>query len=62
MGEVKERQPLATTEEVAAYLNVTVQALHDLRHKGRAPKAAKVGRSLRWRWSDIDAWLEDRAA
>lgn len=62
MSEVKERQPLATTREVAAYLNVTVQALHDMRHHGRAPKAAKVGRGLRWKWTDIDAWIDAKAS
>ncbi|MFF0469346.1 helix-turn-helix transcriptional regulator [Micromonospora zamorensis] len=62
MSEVKERRPLATTEEVANYLQVSVPALHQLRHVGRAPKAAKVGRGLRWKWSDVDEWLESRAS
>lgn len=62
MAEVRERQRLATTPEVAAYLNVSVQALLDLRHRGNAPKASKVGRGLRWRWTDVDAWLEARAS
>ncbi|MEU7843927.1 helix-turn-helix domain-containing protein [Micromonospora sp. NPDC049114] len=62
MNNVKERRSLATTEEVADYLQVSVPSLLQMRHKGRAPKASKVGRSLRWRWSDVDAWLEQRAS
>ena len=26
------------------------------------PKAAKIGRHLRYRWSDVEAWFEQRAA
>ncbi|MGC4891063.1 helix-turn-helix transcriptional regulator [Micromonospora sp. DT227] len=62
MIEVKERRRLATTEEVADYLQVSVPALLQMRHMGRAPKASKVGRSLRWRWTDVDAWLDSRAS
>jgi len=62
MPEVKDQRPLATTEQVATYLNLSVSSLHDLRRRSRAPKAFKVGRSLRWKWSDIDAWLESKAS
>lgn len=55
------RRPLASTPEVAAYLGITIGALHQLRHNGKAPRAAKVGKQLRWRWEDVDRWLDDRA-
>lgn len=62
MVEVKERRRLATTEEVADYLQLSVPALLQMRYMGRAPKASKVGRGLRWKWSDVDEWLEARAS
>jgi excisionase family DNA binding protein len=55
------RPPLATSEEVAQYLGITVGALHQLRYLGKAPKASKVGTRLRFRWSDVDRWLEQSA-
>ncbi|MEU1761699.1 helix-turn-helix domain-containing protein [Micromonospora sp. NPDC005652] len=53
-----QREPLATTEEVADYLGITPRALIQMRYLGKAPKATKVGRRLRWRWKDIDAFLD----
>jgi len=56
-----ERQPVATTEEVAAYLRITPGALLNLRHLGKAPPATKVGNRLRWRWEDVEKWLVENA-
>ncbi len=47
-----------TTDEVAQYLRVPVSTVHRWRSLGEAPKAARVGKHLRWRRADIDAWLE----
>lgn len=55
------RSPLASTPEVAAYLGISVNALHQLRHLGKAPRAAKVGTRLRWRWEDVDRWLDEQS-
>ncbi len=49
--------PLLTTEQVAHYLQVPVATLHQWRHRGEGPPAYKVGRHLRWRLADVDAWL-----
>lgn len=50
-------EDLLTTPELAAHLKVPVATIHQWRHKGVAPPAARVGRSLRWRLRDVDAWL-----
>lgn len=55
------RTPLASAEEVSQYLNVPVPTLHQWRHKGTGPKASKVGRWLRYKWEDVEKWLEDQA-
>ncbi len=52
---------LLTTSQVAAYLQVPVATLHQWRYRGEGPKAAKVGRHLRWRKADVDAWLEQQS-
>ncbi|MGK2876486.1 MAG: helix-turn-helix transcriptional regulator [Nocardioides sp.] len=43
--------------ELAARLGVTVQTIYDLRSQGRGPRGFRVGRELRFRGSEIDAWL-----
>lgn len=56
-------EPVLTTSELAAHLGVPVQTIHDLRHAGRGPRGIRVGRELRFRFSEVQAWLaelEDR--
>jgi excisionase family DNA binding protein len=46
--------------EVAEYLGVPVQTLYVWRVEGRAPRGFKVGKHLRYRRADVDAWLVER--
>ena len=50
-------EPAMTLTELAAYLSVSNQALDDLRSQGRGPRGFRVGRRLRFRMSEIEAWL-----
>jgi predicted DNA-binding transcriptional regulator AlpA len=43
--------------ELAAQLKDFVQTVYDLRRKGRGPCGFHVGRRLRNRSSEIDAWV-----
>ena len=47
-----------TPREVADYLRVELQTLHYWRHERRGPRTMRVGKLLRYRRSDVDAWLE----
>ncbi|MDP9458993.1 MAG: helix-turn-helix domain-containing protein [Actinomycetota bacterium] len=58
---MEQRRPLGATPEVAAYLGVPVQTLYVWRTKGVGPRAVRVGKHLRYRWSDVDAWLDQQA-
>jgi len=51
---------LMTSEEVAEYLRVPVPTLYQWRHKGAGPKAARVGRWLRYKRDDVDRWLDQQ--
>ena len=53
---------LMTTEQLAEFLQVPLTSLYQWRHKGRGPKGIKVGKYVRYRRSDVDAWLDDRTA
>jgi excisionase family DNA binding protein len=54
---------LLTIEQLAEYLQIPVRTIHDWRHRrGGGPRAVKVGRHLRYRMSDVQAWLESKAS
>jgi len=58
--------PLATADawltppDLAREMNVALLTLADWRVKGIGPKFAKVGRLVRYRRSDVLAWLDSR--
>jgi excisionase family DNA binding protein len=55
-------EPLATTEEVAAFLkDVPKHTLEQWRSQGKGPTYVKLGRHVRYRWADVYAWLEAQA-
>jgi excisionase family DNA binding protein len=56
-----QRGPLATPAEVAAYLGVPVKTLYQWKYRGIGPNVHKVGRHLRYRWHEVDAWLNAQA-
>ena len=43
--------------ELCTQLHVSAQTIYDLRSQGRGPRGFRVGRELRFRVSEIDAWL-----
>ena len=50
---------LATTAQVAAFLHdIPPHTLEQWRSQGKGPKYIKVGRHVRYRWSDVQAWLD----
>jgi excisionase family DNA binding protein len=51
-----------TTEELADYLSVPVNTIYQGRVRGIAPRAAKVGRHMRWNINDVDQWLAERSS
>ena len=51
---------LLTLAEVAAELRVPVETLRKWRAQGTGPRAAKIGRHLRYRRVEVDRWLAQR--
>lgn len=54
-------EALATTEEVAAFLGHPKHTLEQWRSQGKGPKFIKFPRHVRYRWSDVNAWLESQS-
>ena len=57
-GSLVPSDPLLSPEEVARYLGLPVKTLFQWRYKGVGPRALRVGRHLRYRADDVEAWLE----
>lgn len=49
-------------EEVSAEYDVPVNTLRFWRQNGYGPKAVKIGRRLRYRRADVEAWFEQKFA
>ena len=43
-------------------VNLPVGTLRWFRHTGEGPKSFKLGRSVRYRKSDVEAWIEEHYA
>lgn len=56
-----QQRPMASAEEVAEYLRVPVNTLYQWRYMRTGPRASRVGRHLRYRWSDVEAWLDEQS-
>ena len=48
-------------QEVADYLGVPIRTVYAWRHRGTGPRGFRVGRHVRYRREDVDAWLEEQA-
>ena len=51
---------LLTTREAAVYLRIQPATMEQHRWNGRGPRFVKLGRSVRYRQSDLDAFLDAR--
>ena len=58
---VTDTDRLLRQEEAAAILNLTPRCLENWRHRGEGPKFIRIsGRCIRYRQSDLEAWIEER--
>lgn len=50
-----------SVDELAAYLGVAPKTIYDWKYKGVGPRVTKVGRALRYRATDVEAWLDSQS-
>jgi excisionase family DNA binding protein len=51
-------EQVLSLSQLCEHLQVSAQTIYDLRSQGRGPRGFRVGRELRFRISEVDAWLE----
>ena len=58
IGGMDHRDRLLSVQELANYLGVPMTTLYQWRYRREGPPGFRVGRHIRYRWSDIEAWIE----
>lgn len=53
--------PLLTVQQLAARLGVPVATVYAWNSRDLGPRRLRLGKHLRYRESDIEAWLDQRA-
>lgn len=59
-SQASEREPLPGRKEVAAYIGMTEHGLAQLHFRNEGPRQIRIGRSIRYTWADVDAWIASR--
>lgn len=54
--------PLIDMHFITAYTNMTDKWFYKLIAENQFPKPIKLGRSSRWRKSEVEAWMQQRVA
>lgn len=57
-GTEEDRKLLLRAAEVGALMGTSERWIWDKHNAGRLPKPVRIGRLVRWRRSDIEAWIE----
>lgn len=52
---------LLSPQQLADYLGVPVATVYRWRHESTGPRGIKVGKHVRYRRGDVEAWLETRS-
>jgi len=50
-------ESVLSMSDQAARLGVPIQTTYDLRHHGRGPHGFRIGREMKFRTSEVEAWL-----
>ena len=57
---MEEHDRLLTCEDLASFLDVPIKTLYSWRYRGEGPLGFRVGKHIRYRWTDIERWIGDR--
>lgn len=58
---MRDTRALGDESEVAEFLRVPPGTLRMWRYRGTGPRWSRVGRHIRYRWADVESWLDQQA-
>ncbi|MFQ5968684.1 MAG: helix-turn-helix transcriptional regulator [Acidimicrobiia bacterium] len=53
-------EPLFSAKDLAEFLHVPIATIYAWRYRGEGPPGFRVGRHLRYRWSDVADWVSSQ--
>jgi excisionase family DNA binding protein len=53
---------LMTVQDVAGYLGVPVATVYQWNSRGQGPQRYRLGKHVRYRRADVDAWVDRQVA
>lgn len=56
--DLRDASDVISIDEVARRLDIPKKTLYQWRYKGTGPRGHRVGRHVRYRWSEVLAWLD----
>ena len=56
--DLRDAHDVISIEEVARRLDIPKSTLYQWRYKGTGPRSHRIGKHLRYRWSDVLNWLD----
>jgi excisionase family DNA binding protein len=57
--DLRDAADVISVDEVARRLDIPKATLYQWRYKGIGPRSHRIGRYLRYRWSDVLEWLDN---
>ena len=55
---LRDEDDIISIDEVARRLDIAKSTLYGWRYKGTGPRSHRVGKRLRYRWSEVLEWLD----
>jgi len=53
-------RPLLTLDDLARYVGVPKRTVYSWRYRGIGPVGIKLGGHVRYRWDDVEKWLDEQ--
>ena len=58
--DLRDDKDVISVDEVARRLDIPKATLYQWRYKGIGPRSHRLGKHLRYRWSDVLEWLDNQ--
>ena len=55
-----DQERLLTIKDLSGFLSVPVGTLYQWRHRREGPPGFRVGGHIRYRWSDVEQWIDEQ--
>ena len=61
IAQARLREPLVPPVDIAEHFKIPEKTLAEWRARGIGPRYMRIGRYVRYRWADVEEWLDGQA-